>query len=187
MLYGRVQTLGININDQDLNIMLITQATLPKNISVEGGTFKPYMKGVYMAYAFVCYCYFTVAICGYWAFGQAVEDNVLLSIRHPKWVVAVADMFVVVHVFGSYQVSNTTAAHALICVWSDGLWQFPTCTNLCLVVWVVAVFDLYVVMHGSGSCKVRILLHTCSFDTGPTGLSQLPIYLLYYMNLVGIK
>ncbi|DBA74512.1 TPA: hypothetical protein ACH3X2_000973 [Trebouxia sp. C0005] len=85
------------------NVVLEIQATLPKKISVEGGTFKPYMRGVYTAYAFVCYCYFTVAICGYWAFGQAVQDNVLLSIRHPKWVVAVADMFVVVHVFGSYQ------------------------------------------------------------------------------------
>ena len=140
MLYGSVETLDININDQNLHIMLIMQATLPKNISVEGGTFKPYMRGVYMAYAFVCYCYFTVAICGYWAFGQAVEDNVLLSIRHPKWVVAVADMFVVVHVFGSYQVSNTTAAHAQIGVWLSGLWQS---------------LDMYVMTHDSGSCKVR--------------------------------
>lgn len=62
------------------------------------------MKGVYFAYAFVCYCYFTVAITGYWAFGQGVSDNVMLSIKHPKWVVGVADMFVVIHVFGSYQV-----------------------------------------------------------------------------------
>ena len=62
------------------------------------------MKGVYFAYAFVCYCYFTVAITGYWAFGQGVSDNVLLSIKHPKWVVGLADMFVVIHVFGSYQV-----------------------------------------------------------------------------------
>ena len=77
------------------------QATLPKRVGHEGGTFKPYMKGVYVAYALVGYCYFTVATCGYWAFGQSVLDNVLLSMAHPKWVVAVADMFVVVHVFGS--------------------------------------------------------------------------------------
>ena len=95
------------------------QATLPKRVGVEGGTFKPYMKGVYFAYAFVCYCYFTVAICGYWAFGQAVQDNVLLSIAHPKWVVAVADMFVVVHVFGSYQVE-----YRLKCIWPDQIWLF---------------------------------------------------------------
>lgn len=80
------------------------QATLPKRVGVEGGTFKPYMKGVYFAYAFVCYCYFTVAITGYWAFGQGVVDNVMLSISHPKWVIGFADMFVVIHVFGSYQV-----------------------------------------------------------------------------------
>lgn len=86
--------------------MLVMQATLPKRKGVEGETFKPYMRGVYLAYAMVCYCYFTVAICGYWAFGQSVQDNVLLSIKHPKWVVAAADMFVVVHVFGSYQVSS---------------------------------------------------------------------------------
>ena len=153
--------------------MLNMQATLPKNISVEGGTFKPYMRGVYMAYAFVCYCYFTVAICGYWAFGQAVEDNVLLSIRHPKWVVAVADMFVVVHVFGSYQVSNAAVAHAQTGVWSSGLWQFLTCmihdSGSCKVRgrnvhncthagltwsnWVVAVADVFVVVREPGSCQ----------------------------------
>ena len=84
---------------------LCMQATLP-NRAGSGGTFKPYMKGVYFAYAFVCYCYFTVAIAGYWAFGQRVQDNVMLSIARPKWVVAAADMFVVIHVFGSYQVCS---------------------------------------------------------------------------------
>ena len=86
------------------NLKICMQATLPKRVGVQGGTFKPYMKGVYFAYAFVGYCYFTVAIAGYWAFGQGVSDNVMLSIQHPKWVVGVADMFVVIHVFGSYQV-----------------------------------------------------------------------------------
>ncbi|KAL3147305.1 hypothetical protein ABBQ32_002791 [Trebouxia sp. C0010 RCD-2024] len=85
------------------NVVLEIQATLPKRAGVEGGTFKPYMKGVYFAYAFVCYCYFTLAITGYWAFGKDVLDNVLLSIKRPTWLVAVADMFVVIHTFGSYQ------------------------------------------------------------------------------------
>ena len=58
-----------------------------------------------MAYALVAYCYFTVAFVGYWAFGNTVQDNVLLSIQHPKWAVGMADIFVVIHVFGSYQVS----------------------------------------------------------------------------------
>ena len=72
---------------------------------------QPYMRGVYMAYALVAYCYFTVAIVGYWAFGNSVQDNVLLNLQHPKWVVGVADIFVVIHVFGSYQVSIRLLHH----------------------------------------------------------------------------
>lgn len=91
----------------------LLQATLPARVGQEGATFKPYMRGVYMAYALVAYCYFTVAFVGYWAFGNTVQDNVLLSIQHPKWAVGMADIFVVIHVFGSYQVSleYTLAGH----------------------------------------------------------------------------
>ncbi len=160
---AKLQTSSNTINNQDSDVLLNMQATLPKKISVEGGTFKPYMRGVYMAYAFVCYCYFTVAICGYWAFGQAVQDNVLLSIRHPKWVVAVADMFVVVHVFGSYQVSNTTVAHVEICVGSSGLWQFLIC-----LLWVMSLV----------AARLHKDCTPCRFDNGPSGLLQLLMCLL---------
>lgn len=85
------------------NVVLEIQATLPARVGQEGATFKPYMRGVYMAYGLVAYCYFTVAFVGYWAFGNQVSDNVLLSIQHPKWAVSLADIFVVIHVFGSYQ------------------------------------------------------------------------------------
>ena len=110
---------------------MFVQATLPKRVGVQGGTFKPYMKGVYFAYAFVCYCYFTVAITGYWAFGQGVSDNVLLSIQHPKWVVGVADMFVVIHVFGSYQVCMLllpAANSVLQLAAAISVLQFSTCS-----------------------------------------------------------
>ena len=33
--------------------------------------------------------------------------HVLLSMAHPIWAVAIADIFVVVHIFGSYQVRCT--------------------------------------------------------------------------------
>ncbi|KAE9465382.1 hypothetical protein C3L33_02710, partial [Rhododendron williamsianum] len=33
-----------------------------------------------------------------------VDDNVLLSLEKPAWLVATANMFVVIHVIGSYQV-----------------------------------------------------------------------------------
>lgn len=64
------------------------------------------MRGVWVAYAVVSWCYFGVSIAGYWAFGNTVEDNVIFSIGHPRWMVAMADLFVTVHVIGSYQVSS---------------------------------------------------------------------------------
>lgn len=83
--------------------MLVLQATLPskpnRNTSV------PMMRGVYVAYAVVSWCYFGVSIAGYWAFGNNVMSNVIFSIGHPKWMVAMADLFVTVHVIGSYQVA----------------------------------------------------------------------------------
>jgi amino acid permease len=63
------------------------------------------MRGVYVAYAIVAACYFPVAITGYWAFGNQVQDNILKSVGKPIWVVAMANLMVVVHVFAAYQVS----------------------------------------------------------------------------------
>ncbi len=62
------------------------------------------MRGVYIAYAVVSWCYFGVSCAGYWAFGNNVMSNVIFSIGHPKWMVAMADLFVTVHVIGSYEV-----------------------------------------------------------------------------------
>ena len=81
------------------------QATLPSKPGIKNSTFKPYMWGVALAYACIAYCYFCVAFAGYWAFGNKVESNIMLSVARPKWLIAVANMLVVVHVFGSYQVN----------------------------------------------------------------------------------
>ncbi|KAK9831658.1 hypothetical protein WJX74_004645 [Apatococcus lobatus] len=106
------------------NVVLEIQAGLPSPPK----TYKPMMKGVYVAYAVVAWCYFTVAITGYWAFGNNVGSNVLLTTicplgpngetRHcssaeleaaaplrPVWPIAMANLMVVFHVLGSYQVS----------------------------------------------------------------------------------
>ena len=79
------------------------QATLPSK--PEQNTSVPMMRGVWVAYAVVSWCYFGVSCAGYWAFGNSVMSNVIFSIGHPKWMVAMADLFVTVHVIGSYQVS----------------------------------------------------------------------------------
>lgn len=61
-------------------------------------------RGVVLAYLVVALCYFPVALIGYYIFGDKVEDNILISLEKPKWLIIAANMFVVVHVIGSYQV-----------------------------------------------------------------------------------
>lgn len=61
-------------------------------------------RGVVIAYIVVALCYFPVAILGYYFFGNKVDDNILITLQKPKWLIAAANMFVVFHVIGSYQV-----------------------------------------------------------------------------------
>ncbi|KAK2648090.1 hypothetical protein Ddye_015579 [Dipteronia dyeriana] len=84
------------------NVVLEIQASIPS--TPERPSKKPMWKGVIVAYVVVALCYFPVALIGYWVFGNKVEDNVLLSLEKPGWLVAAANMFVVIHVIGSYQV-----------------------------------------------------------------------------------
>ncbi|KAL0905284.1 hypothetical protein M5K25_023693 [Dendrobium thyrsiflorum] len=84
------------------NVVLEIQATIPS--TPEKPSKKPMWKGVVVAYIVVALCYFPVALVGYWAFGNSVEDNILLSLVKPRWLIAMANMFVVVHVIGSYQI-----------------------------------------------------------------------------------
>ncbi|KAM3303697.1 hypothetical protein P3S67_014727 [Capsicum chacoense] len=60
-------------------------------------------KDVWIAYMIVAFCYLPVAFIGYWVFGNGVDDNILLTLHRPTWLIAAANIFVVVHVIGSYQ------------------------------------------------------------------------------------
>ncbi|KAI3796193.1 hypothetical protein L1987_38858 [Smallanthus sonchifolius] len=83
-------------------VALEIQATIP---STPGKSSKVAMwKGAMGAYFVNAICYFPVAIIGYWAFGQDVTDNVLVALQKPSWLIAAANLMVVVHVLGSYQV-----------------------------------------------------------------------------------
>ena len=62
-------------------------------------------KGIVAAYLVTAACYFPVALLGCWAFGRDVGDNVLVALQRPPWLVAAANMMVVIHVVGSYQLS----------------------------------------------------------------------------------
>lgn len=61
-------------------------------------------KGVVVAYIFVAICYFPLAIIGYYIYGNSVDENILITLEKPKWLIAAANMFVVIHVIGGYQV-----------------------------------------------------------------------------------
>lgn len=85
------------------NVVLEIQATIP---STPGKPSKgPMWIGVVVAYIIVALCYFPVALIGYGVFGNKVDDNILITLEKPSWLIATANMFVVVHVIGSYQVS----------------------------------------------------------------------------------
>ncbi|RCV33971.1 hypothetical protein SETIT_7G125900v2 [Setaria italica] len=83
-------------------VVLEIQATIPSTPTKPSGA--TMWKGTVAAYMVTAACYFPVAIAGYWAFGRDVGDNVLVALQRPPWLVAAANMMVVIHVVGSYQV-----------------------------------------------------------------------------------
>ncbi|KAH7568301.1 hypothetical protein JRO89_XS07G0273500 [Xanthoceras sorbifolium] len=84
------------------SVVLEIQATIPSTPEVPSK--RPMWKGVVVAYVIVAFCYLSVAFAGYWAFGALVEDDVLISLKQPRWLIALANLMVFIHVIGSYQV-----------------------------------------------------------------------------------
>ncbi|KAA8530132.1 hypothetical protein F0562_004841 [Nyssa sinensis] len=84
------------------NVVLEIQATIPS--TPEKPSKGPMWRGVIVAYIVVALCYFPVALIGYWMFGNSVSDNILITLNKPTWLIAMANMFVVIHVIGSYQI-----------------------------------------------------------------------------------
>lgn len=83
-------------------VALEIQATIPS--SPEKPSKIPMWKGALGAYFINAICYFPVAFIGYWAFGQDVDDNLLVGLERPPWLIASANLMVVIHVIGIYQV-----------------------------------------------------------------------------------
>lgn len=83
-------------------VVLEIQATIPS--TPEKPSKVPMWKGAVWAYFINAICYFPVAFIGYWAFGNDVTDNVLVALERPAWLIAAANLMVVVLVIGSYQV-----------------------------------------------------------------------------------
>ncbi|XP_027922280.1 lysine histidine transporter 2-like [Vigna unguiculata] len=84
------------------NVVLEIQATIPS--TPEKPSKIAMWKGVIVAYLGVGFCYFPVAFIGYYVFGNSVDDNILITLEKPTWLIAAANMFVIIHVIGGYQV-----------------------------------------------------------------------------------
>ncbi|XP_041999636.1 lysine histidine transporter 1-like [Salvia splendens] len=84
------------------NVIMEIQATMPS--TPHRPSKKPMWKGAVVAYVIVALCYFPVATIGYWKFGNAVDENILITLHRPRWLIAMANMFVVVHLIGGYQI-----------------------------------------------------------------------------------
>ncbi|KAK3027693.1 hypothetical protein RJ639_041403 [Escallonia herrerae] len=83
-------------------VSLEIQATIPSTPGKPSK--KPLWRGVLVAYAIVAFCYLAVSASGFWAFGDLVEDDVLVSLEKPRWLIIIANFMVFLHVLGSYQV-----------------------------------------------------------------------------------
>ncbi|GLT33116.1 hypothetical protein SLA2020_077290 [Shorea laevis] len=83
-------------------VVLEIQAAVPS--TPERPSKGPMWRGVIVAYVVVALCYFPVALTGYWTHGNSVQDNILISLEKPAWLIAMANIFVVVHAIGSYQI-----------------------------------------------------------------------------------
>ena len=65
-------------------------------------------KGITMAYALITSTYFSVAISGYWAFGQNCLPYLLNNLSNPSWPITIANLAAIVQITGCYQVSSDT-------------------------------------------------------------------------------
>ncbi|KAL1289848.1 lysine histidine transporter 2 [Arachis hypogaea] len=84
------------------NVVLEIQATMPS--TAEKPSKIPMWRGCVLAYIGVALCYFPVAFIGYYMFGNSVDDNILITLQRPAWLIGIANLFVVIHVVGGYQV-----------------------------------------------------------------------------------
>ncbi|MED6182074.1 Lysine histidine transporter 2 [Stylosanthes scabra] len=70
------------------NVVLEIQATMPS--SREKPSKVPMWKGCVWAYIGVAICYFPVALIGYYVFGNSVDDNILITLQRPPWLIGMA-------------------------------------------------------------------------------------------------
>ena len=107
------------------SVALEIQATIPSPSK------KPMWRGVVVAYIIVAICYFCVSVGGFWAFGDQVDDDVLVTLEKPDWLIIIANFMVFIHVLGSYQVNIQYKLHLATDCKSSGFSINHILTLLC--------------------------------------------------------
>uniref|UniRef100_A0A804LVA5 Amino acid transporter transmembrane domain-containing protein n=1 Tax=Zea mays TaxID=4577 RepID=A0A804LVA5_MAIZE len=136
-VFGFLGTLGeVAFTYAGHNVVLEIQATIPSTPGKPSK--KPMWKGVIVAYVVIAACYLPVALVGYWAFGNDVDENILITLNRPRWLIVAANMMVVVHVVGSYQVYAMPVFDMIETVLVKTYWFTPG-FRLCLIAWTVYI------------------------------------------------
>ncbi len=71
-------------------------------------------KAITMAYCLISSTYFTVAVSGYWAFGQTVLPYLLNNLTTPTWPVTIANIAAIIQITGCYQVTQQAPVWLLL-------------------------------------------------------------------------
>ncbi|XP_066330112.1 lysine histidine transporter-like 2 [Miscanthus floridulus] len=124
------------------NVVLEIQSTIPS--TPEKPSKKAMWKGAFVAYVIVAICYFPVTFVGYWAFGSGVDENILITLSKPKWLIALANMFVVIHVIGSYQIYAMPVFDMIETVLVKKLWFAPSLKLRLIARSVYVAFTMFV-------------------------------------------
>jgi len=62
---------------------------------------RPQLTSVRLTFLLTAWCYFSVAISGFWAYGAGVAPNILVSLDKPTGVIVAANLAVFLHVMGT--------------------------------------------------------------------------------------
>lgn len=122
------------------NVAMEIQASMPS--TKDNPSKVPMMRGVIVTYIVVAMCYIPVGVIGYWIFGNIMGENILITLQRPKWLIAMANIFVVVHLIGSYQVTIANVVRYFSSLYSiSAPHRWISYSSICMQVYAMPVYD----------------------------------------------
>ncbi len=93
--------------------------------------------------------YMGVALIGYAAFGDNAPGNLLtgFGFYNPYWLIDIANVFIMVHLVGAYQVWAASVALGF---------SMPSCKSCSYCAWCMATFECYFWMTVHQHCSMPV-------------------------------